>query len=153
MTVEEARRLHPDLRRHRKYDGLGVGPVRYVWDREGESRTENGIVVDAEGGTARIVSYSIDRTGDASGLDRIRSRLEEIWGRPTEPEGLERLLVVGKWTDSACNVEAHLRTIGPIRGEDGPPRIAIVITNRAAMNAHKKREEEQRLQRAREAEW
>ncbi len=153
MTIAEARRIRPGLTREPGRDGQGAGAVHYGRAVPGEDGLREAVLADAAGDEAGVTSFSIDLTDRVAGVEDARSRLAERWGESIEPEGIERILIVGKWRDSSCDVEADLRSIARRDDPKKPARIVVTITSLAAREALTRREEAEREQRAREQPW
>ncbi len=84
-------------------------------------------------------------------LDDLRSGLKERWGEPSEPEGLQRLLIVDLWKDPSCDVEAQLLSISTDKDRTKPPDLVVVISSLEAQARFEKRKEGERERRALEA--
>ena len=153
MTIAEARRAHPDLHRDPGRDGQGVGGTHYDWRVPEGDGVENVVLADGGEDSSLVVSYSLDLTRSVASLGDLRGRLSKRWGSATEPQGMERILVVAKWLDAACDVEAQLRSISRRDDPGEPARLVVVLTSLAARDQlihHKKTEREER---AREMPW
>jgi hypothetical protein len=151
MSVEEARAALPGLERQSRYDGRGLGPVRYRSRPEGKNFGSIDVVADGDGPTAKVLSYSINMNAATTSLDDLRSGLIERWGEPSEPEGLQRLLIVDLWKDPSCDVEAQLLSISSIKDRTKPPDLVVVISSLAAQARFESRKEGERERRALEA--
>lgn len=153
MTIAGARRAHPDLHRDSGRDGQGVGGTHYDWKVPGGDGFENVVLADGGEETSLVVSYSLDLTRSVASLDDLRGRLAERWGSATEPQGMERILIVAKWLDAACDLEAQLRSIARRDDPGAPSRLVVVLTSLAARERLIHRKETEREKRAREMPW
>ncbi len=153
MTITDAHSTHPDLHRDPGRDGQGVGGTHYDWQVPGEDGVENVVLADGNEGTSLVVSYSLDLTRSVASLDDLRARLTERWGSATEPQGMERMLIVAKWLDAACDVEAQLRSIARRSDPRDPARFVVVLTSLAARGQLIDRKETELEKREQEQPW
>jgi hypothetical protein len=152
MSVAEALERHRGLERQIRYNGLGMGPVRYRSHPEESEPGRIELVADGEGQGAKVLSYSFNMNTAASGLDALRSELTDRWGEPTEPEGLQRLLIVSMWRDPSCDIEAQLLSISSVEDRTRPPDLVVMISSLEARARFERRKEKERERRALEME-